>query len=42
MDPGLDPSKRQKEDGSWCLQVFLQLGLIFHLSSLNNIKVRKA
>lgn len=38
--PGLDPSQRQAEDGSWCLLAFLQVGLIFH-HSLNDIKARK-
>lgn len=41
-DPGLDPSKGQEGDGSWCRQGFLQVGLIFHHSSLNNIKAREA
>lgn len=41
VDPGLDPSKRQEEDGSWCLQGFLRVGLIFH-HSLNAIKASKA
>lgn len=39
--PGLDPSQRQTEDGSWCLLALLQVGLIFH-HSLNDIKAGKS